>query len=364
MNKLLTAVLLLGSALASPTSIAMEQTELFIGNWALTIPGGAAGWLGVTQKQGYLDASIMWGGGRDFPVASAYVDKGKLHVTRLREIKRKNDGGDVVRQHTFVETIIAEVHGDELKLIQQLPGVGGNGVTERTFSGKRIPSVPDGQDLSKVKYGAPIELINGRNIDNWELVGNWKYLSEPASVLFRPNVITLVNNGQFTNETPVSGWSVENGILVNKSKQEEGKPRIHYGNLRTVDEFEDFNLTLEVLLPKGSNSGIYLRGVYEVQVKDTYGLEPDSINMGAIHGRITPSSTEEKPAGEWQAMDITLCRRHVTVILNGTKIIDNKPLLGCTGAALWSDEFRPGPILLQGDHGEVSYRNIILKPIL
>jgi hypothetical protein len=86
--------------------------------------------------------------------------------------------------------------------------------------------------------------------------------------------------------------------------------------------------------------------------------------MGAVYSRITPSQAAEKPAGEWQTMDITLLQRHVTVILNGKKIIDNQPLLGCTGGALSSDEMRPGPIYLQGDHKAVEYRNIVLRPIL
>ncbi len=56
--------------------------------------------------------------------------------------------------------------------------------------------------------------------------------------------------------------------------------------------------------------------------------------------------------------------RHATVILNGKKIIDNQPLLGCTGGALWSDESRPGPIYLQGDHSLIDFRNIVLQPVL
>jgi hypothetical protein len=108
---------------------------------------------------------------------------------------------------------------------------------------------------------------------------------------------------------------------------------------------------------------VYLRGIYEVQVMDSHGRGLDSHHMGAIYSRITPTVSAEKPAGQWQTMDITLCDRHVTVVLNGTPIIDNQPLLGCTGGALWSDEFRPGPIYLQGDHTAVSYRNIVLTPI-
>ncbi|MCX8108572.1 MAG: DUF1080 domain-containing protein, partial [Verrucomicrobiae bacterium] len=205
-----------------------------------------------------------------------------------------------------------------------------------TFTGRRIPPLPPRPDLAKVRFGEPIVLFNGKDLSGWRLI----------------------------EAGAENGWRVENGVLVNRPEQEPGKPRKHYGNLRTEREFEDFNLTLEVKVPKGGNSGIYLRGIYEVQVADTYGKPLDSHNMGAIYSRITPKVSAEKPAGEWQSFDITLVDRHVTVILNGKKIIDNEPLLGCTGGALWSDELRPGPIYLQGDHEAVDYRNIVLRPVI
>jgi hypothetical protein len=139
---------------------------------------------------------------------------------------------------------------------------------------------------------------------------------------------------------------------------------VAYGNLRTNREFEDFNLTIDVNVPAGSNSGVYLRGMYEIQVLDSYGKDLDSHNMGALYSRITPSVAAEKPAGEWQSLDITLLQRHLTVKLNGVTIIDNKPVYGPTGGAIIADVFKPGPIYLQGDHGKVSYRNIILKPVI
>ncbi|MFC1738052.1 DUF1080 domain-containing protein [Planctomycetota bacterium] len=154
------------------------------------------------------------------------------------------------------------------------------------------------------------------------------------------------------------------GFLVNRPIQQKGKEHVSYGNLRTVAEFEDFNLKLEVNVPENGNSGVYLRGIYEVQVGDSYGKELNSHNMGAIYSRITPRVNAEKPAERWQTMDITLLNRHVTVKLNDKIIIDNEPLLGCTGGAMWSDEFRPGPIYLQGDHTAISYRNIVLTPII
>jgi hypothetical protein len=134
---------------------------------------------------------------------------------------------------------------------------------------------------------------------------------------------------------------VENGTLVNDPVQPEGGPRISYGNLKTTAEFEDFNLKLEVNVPEGSNSGIYLRAIYEIQVADSYQKPLDSHNMGAVYSRIAPATAAEKPAGEWQAFDITLCDRHVTVKLNDKVIIDNHPVLGVTGGALTADQFSP-----------------------
>jgi hypothetical protein len=169
---------------------------------------------------------------------------------------------------------------------------------------------------------------------------------------------------KLTDANAKSGWSVENGVMTNNPKQEEGKPHINYGNIRTVAEFEDFNIKLETNIPKGGNSGVYLRGIYEIQVADTAGRGLDSHNMGGLYSRITPKVSAEKPAGEWQTMDITLCDRHLTVKLNGQMLIDNEPIMGCTGGALWSDEFKPGPIYLQGDHTGINYRNIVLTPIV
>jgi len=188
----------------------------------------------------------------------------------------------------------------------------------------------------QLKFGKEVKLFNGKDLTGWELLD--------------PNA--------------VNGWKVIDGVLVNDPVQKEGEAHIQYGNLRTTETFEDFNLKLEVNVPEGSNSGVYLRGIYEVQVMDSYGKPLDSHNMGALYSRIVPSVTAEKPAGEWQEMDIILCKRHLTVVLNGKKIIDNQPVKGVTGEAMTSDEFIPGPIYLQGNHGKVSYRNMVLTPIL
>ncbi len=117
-------------------------------------------------------------------------------------------------------------------------------------------------------------------------------------------------------------------------------------------------------MPTNGNSGIYIRGTDEVQIFDSYGKPLDAHNMGAIYSRITPTAAAEKPAGEWQTVDILYVARHVTVTLNGAKIIDNQPVIGPTGGALWPEMDRPGPIYLQGDHTDIEYRNLVLRPVV
>ena len=301
----------------------------------MTIPGGGAGWLGVEEGNGRLQASLLWGGGSVVPLESAKIEDGKLVLTRKHTSQRKDASGKEVKV-TTTETIVAQAEGDSLKLTSTKPRANGQGEDRAEFSGRRAPPMPPAPDLNRVKFGQPIRLFNGRDLAGWRL----------------------------TDPNALSGWRVKDGVLVNEVSQEKGKPHKNYGNLRTDGEFEDFNLALEVRVPKGGNSGVYLRGIYEVQVADSYGKPLDSHNMGAIYSRIKPTDSAEKPPGEWQKLDLTLVDRHVNVILNGKTIIANQPLLGCTGGALWSDAFRPGPIYIQGDHTGVDYRSLVLRPVV
>lgn len=327
----LAAFLLVSAAFA-----AKSGPDAFVGRWALTLPNGAAGWLEVKKENGWYDGSVLWGGGSVLPVANIVIADNVLTVTRVRDLERKDAAGKVVRKHQLTETLTAKLEGDVLKGTRSVPRNNGTGFDRSEWTGVLIPALPPRPDLAKVKYGEPIALL-GSDLKGWKLLG------------------TNMENG----------WSVENGVLHNRpAPYVEGQPRRRFGNLRTEREFEDFNLKLEVSVPKGSNSGVYLRGIYEVQIFDSYGKALDSHNMGAIYSRITPTVAAEKPPGEWQTLDITLVDRHATVVLNGKTIIDNQPLEGCTGGALWSDQSRPGPIYLQGDHGAVSYRNLVLRPVV
>ena len=322
-------------ALTAALAGAVAADNPYLGAWELTIPSGAAGWLGVEEVNGRLQASLLWGGGSVVPLELAKIEDGRLVLLRKHSFQRKDKDGKTVKG-TRIEMITATVDGDLIKLSSEKPRENGQGVDKADFTGRRAPPMPPAPDLSRVKFGQPIRLFNGKDLAGWRLID--------------PNAL--------------SGWSVKDGLLVNEVSQEKGKPHKNYGNLRTDAEFEDFNLALEIRVPKDGNSGVYLRGIYEVQVADSYGKPLDAHNLGAVYSRIKPTVSAEKPPGEWQTLDVTLVDRHVTVILNCKKIIDNQPLLGCTGGALWSDVSRPGPIYLQGDHTSVEYRNLVLKPVV
>ncbi|HMC87912.1 MAG TPA: DUF1080 domain-containing protein [Gemmataceae bacterium] len=175
------------------------------------------------------------------------------------------------------------------------------------------------------RWGEPMELWNRQDLAGWK----------PRSRKAR------------------NGWVARGGVLVNAA------PGV---DLVSERKFTDFKLHAEFRYPKGSNSGIYLRGRYEVQIEDNYGDEPDSHKIGGIYGFLTPSVNAAKKAGEWQTLDITLVGRVLTIVFNGERIIDRQTIPGITGGALDSDEGSPGPILLQGDHGPIDFRRLTLTP--
>ena len=171
-------------------------------------------------------------------------------------------------------------------------------------------------------WGTPIQLFNGKNLNGWNVMGE-------------------------------NQWIVENGVLKSP----------HSGsNIKTEKTFSDFKLHIEFKYPQESNSGVYLRGRYEVQIIDCYGQEPSSVLLGGVYGFIEPLEMMAKKAGEWQTFDITLVGRLVTIVANGKTIIYKQKIPGVTGGALDSNEAEPGPIMIQGDHGAIEFRNIVITP--
>lgn len=188
------------------------------------------------------------------------------------------------------------------------------------WTGIKSPKLPF---YNNAKSGKTVSLFNGKNLDGWNIKeGNQ--------------------------------WEVEDAVLTSPKSGV---------NLISKEKFKDFKLHAEFRYPEESNSGLYLRGRYEVQIADNFGKEASSIYFGGIYGLISPSENVAMEAGEWQSYDITLIGRRVTIVANGKTIISNQNIDGMTGGALDNNEADAGPIMIQGDHGPVEFRKIEITPL-
>jgi hypothetical protein len=190
-----------------------------------------------------------------------------------------------------------------------------------SWRGSRAPALAH----KPVHWGKPVRLFDGKDLTGWMPL-------DPAKESWRADGGTLISAGSGTD-------------------------------LRTKALFGDFKLHLEFNCTKGANSGVYLRGRYEVQIEND--AEPEAANMrtGGVYGYLAPVKEAARTPGVWQSYDITLVGRWITVVLNGKTLIDNQEIPGITGGALDSNEGLPGPLVLQGSEvGEVKYRNIVVTP--
>ncbi len=310
------------------------------GSWALTLPFDTmnAGHLILSKgEDGKPSALLLWRWGSPFTVAGDDLKVGKGCVTlTFGNHKPKDlpqDKGAWRR-----DRVVLKIRGDWAACTLQKVDGNGKPVGEvQTFSAKRNPPiVGPAPDLKAAVRGKPIDILAG-TIADFELM-------EPKKA---------------------NGWSLKDGVLSNRIQRDANGKSLHRnGNLRTKRaDFYDFNLRYDVRVLPGCNSGVYLRGIYEIQVIDSYGKPVDCHNMAAYYGRVTPRVAAEKKAGEWQTVDVTLYRRHLTVVLNGVTIIDNVPVVGITGGAMTANEFVSGPLYIQGDHSDADFRNMILTPL-
>jgi hypothetical protein len=215
--------------------------------------------------------------------------------------------------------------------------------------GVRPPVWPPSDANAKHTYGTPVELFNHTSLEMWDV--------------------------QVPNKP--MGWSIDDGVLTNAHVGDAPPVQPAGGvnpparpttanNLVSRQKFQNFKIEAEYKVATDSNSGIYLRGRYELQILDdatATGGRPDFGHM-AIYGRTPPLVKASKPAGEWQTMEAILVGNRVTVTLNGQRVQDNTIITGITGGALDNDEASPGPILIQGDHKEVWIRKLVVTPIV
>ncbi|HUO24342.1 MAG TPA: DUF1080 domain-containing protein [Candidatus Aquilonibacter sp.] len=296
---------------ASPPST--DDAKPFLGRWDLTLKAPDReypSWLNLTEANGQLKAELVsrWGNAR--PLPRAEISGGVLtFVSPKEEEARKDDM--VFRGRLKGATLVGTTTGPD--------------GTPWTWTGRRAPSL---RRAGTPHWGKPVSLFDGKDLKGW-------HASEPD---------------------PAHPWTVMNGAMVSPG---------HGPEIINDLKFEDFKLHVEFNCGAGANSGVYLRGRYEVQIEDNSIQEPPSHHTGGVYGFIAPSPELPRKPGQWQTFDITLIGRRVTVVQNGTTIIDNQEIPGITGGALDSHEALPGPIYLQGsEDGHVEFRSIVLTPAL
>ncbi len=289
----------------SPSSAAQ-----FLGRWDLTLKASDheyPSWLEIRQENGQLKAQFVgrWGSARPLPRIG--VSGGELIFVSPKDEEGSKE--DLVFQGKLTgDTLTGTVNGPDGKTWQ--------------WVGVRAPALVPAKEP---EWGKPIQLFNGKDLTGWKM-------SNPGP--------------------PV--WTVRDGTLISPGNGPE---------LISDAKFQDFKLHVEFNCGKDSNSGVYLRGRYELQIETESEAEPPSHHTGGVYGFLAPSPELPRTPDVWQTFDITMIGRRVTVVQNGTTIIDNQEIPGITGGAVDSHEGLPAPIYLQGtEKGHVAFRSIVITP--
>jgi len=308
---MLTVSLILAGALAAQAPAKTPTADDYAGRWNVKITDAedtfAGGGFDITSKDGVLSGGVVWRWGSYLPAKSVRVADGTLVVVREEKPGK-------------IDTFEARLEGEALKGKVTYP----DGKVHH-FEGKKAPLL-----LSKKApvWGAPVTLFDGKTLAGWKL-------RDPKKK---------------------NGWAVVNGELAVVEPKDNA-------DFVSEQAFQDMKLHVEFNVEPKSNSGVYLRGRYEIQILDNpdQKMALDTHGCGAVYSRIAPAVDATKPAGEWQAFDIEIVGRQVSVTLNGKKIVEGV-VEGITGGALSPFEGEPGPLMLQGDHGKVRFRNIVVTP--
>ena len=290
---------------------AYAQGNPFLGTWNLSGDPPRENfvyWLEVKDEGGKLSAMFLNRGGSPVPAENVKLGDNELTFTLPGRTERRPQ-------------IALRAAGDKLT------GTVTAGDTSVPVTGVRPPKWGECNANAQHTFGKPVVLFDGKSLDAWDV----QHKDRP------------------------SGWSVDEGIMGNAPKA---------NNLVSKEKFKDFQMQAEYKLSPKGNSGIYLRGRYELQVLDDAGTAPESHGHMAIYARKAPDVNASKPAGEWQTTQITLVGNCLTVLLNGKRVHNNARIPGITGGALDINETEPGPIMIQGDHEQVWFRRIIIRPIV
>ncbi len=294
------------------------------GRWDITVltqPQARAWWLEVagagTVKPAGKFVSAYNG---DLNVIDAItVENGELRFTITEPRRGGNQKQTAPRNFLFRARLV----NGKLEGTQEVEGQGRPPVK---WTGVRAPVIAD-KDDGTWKKAQPIALFNGKDLSGWKGL-------EPGTEL---------------------KWTVQDGILRNAPPTTD---------IVSEQKFWNFELHADFRIVEHSNSGIGLRGRYEIQILEDYGRPPDTHGAGALYSRIAPAVNASKPAGEWQSYDIRLVGRTLTVVHNGQKVLDKVQVEGLTAIANNSDEGESGPFIIQGDHSYVEIKNFVVTPLV
>jgi len=284
----------------------------YLGRWDLTLKGPDRdwpSWIEISEEGGQLKARMTGRWGNVRPLPKVDISDGKLTFVSPKE--EEDSKTDMVFEGKLTgKALTGTVNGPDGSTWQ--------------WVGNRAPALVY---TRTPHWGKPVSLFNGKDLTGW-------HPDKPGA----------------------PEWTVENGTIV--------KPA-HAHELINDHKFQDFKLHLEFNCGKDANSGVYLRGRYEVQIETESQAEPPSHHTGGVYGFIAPNPELPRRPDVWQTYDITLIGRKVTVVLNGTTVINDQEIPGLIGGALDSHEAMSGPIYLQGsEKGHVAFRNIVVTPAL
>lgn len=287
------------------------------GRWNISVetPRGRVWWLEVQDAAGAAPSGKFVGapGGQVDVIPKIAVKGNALDFS----YERKSKGHQI--KHVFH----AELKNGILQGTR-LEEVDGKAGEPLPWTGHRAPVIKD-KDGAQWKEGKPVQLFDGKSLSGWH---------------------KLVPS--------LPDWKVEDGLLKNTPEASD---------LVTDQRFWNFILRAEYRYSKNSNSGIGLRGRYEIQIIDDFGKEPDVHGQGALYSRIPPAKTASKAPGEWQSMEMRIVGRTLTVVLNGVTVQDHVTIDGPTAIVMDPHEDQPGPLVIQGDHGPVEFRKLELIPL-
>jgi hypothetical protein len=288
---------------------AQELSGPFSGRWDLKLKGTSKdlpSWIEVSEDHGQLKVVLVGPTDHATPLKQAEIKNGELAF-----VSPKGEQG-----FDADTTYKAKLAGG------RLVGTVTNANHTWQLLGMRAPALSETKDP---KWGTPVHLFDGKSLAGWRL-------SDPSK----------------------KSWEVVDGTLVSNG---------HGSEIISIPKFFDFKLHVDFNAGTNANSGVFLRGRYELQIETESASEPPSHHTGGVYGFLDPIPEQPRKGDQWQSFDITLVGRTVTVVQNGVTVIDHKEIPGITGGALDSNEALPGPIYLQGSEvGRVAFRNIVITP--